>query len=468
MELHKDNKSPYTARVFEQLEDKFKEVHGDTYDYSKYVYNGSKSKGIIICKVHGEFEQTSNDHLRGKGCAKCAKLRAADSLKSTTFVEEATKVHNGRYSYDKVQYKNANTKVVITCPVHGDFEQTPSDHKNGRGCASCYYEGLTGKKRNYAAVAGKLIDTYRLKREQKQAELIAKLPDTYCYDNVGTEYYNKQEVIVCPIHGEFKARLERLVDGYECPKCTHAAKYPVLGKEGRRLKWQTNAVKRAKEVHGSKYDYSKVYFVNNRTPVTIICKKHGEFQQDMNAHLDKAAGCPKCGNERAGIANKERAAATFVERATTLHKGTYSYTDDYIDSTTKVKIICKEHGEFYQNPVTHLQGAGCPNCKGSYSRHAAAILYYLKVTGDNGEIAYKIGVTKNTVAKRYSTDMQKVEIIGVRQCRSAYVAHKLEKFILNKFKEYKYEGEPLLVSGNTELFKVDILQQHISDNTLDW
>ena len=53
-------------------------------------------------------------------------------------MNECKQVHGNEYDYSQVEYINTNTKVIITCAIHGDFEQRPSGHLNGKGCALCY------------------------------------------------------------------------------------------------------------------------------------------------------------------------------------------------------------------------------------------------------------------------------------------------------------------------------------------
>lgn len=115
-------------------------IHGERYDYSRVVYVRARAKVIITCKEHGAFEQIPNNHLSGKGCAKCG--RESTSAKQSeesrnSFIEKSRAVHGDLYNYSKAFYMRSKDKVVITCKKHGDFEQTPSDHLSGYGCPSC-------------------------------------------------------------------------------------------------------------------------------------------------------------------------------------------------------------------------------------------------------------------------------------------------------------------------------------------
>ncbi len=119
-----------------------KEIHGNKYDYSHVDYVKYKTHVKIKCKVHGVFNQTPSNHLRMNlmgGCAECANesrhIRKTKSMEQ--FIKDARQVHEKTYGYDEVDYKNSHTKVKIECKTHGIFDQTPSNHLNGRGCDKC-------------------------------------------------------------------------------------------------------------------------------------------------------------------------------------------------------------------------------------------------------------------------------------------------------------------------------------------
>jgi G:T-mismatch repair DNA endonuclease (very short patch repair protein) len=117
------------------------EIHEDKYDYSKVVYIDSTTKVIIICKIHGEFEQAPSGHLQGAGCNQCAIETNTNNLKSNTdeFIKKAIKKYGDKYDYSKVEYIASREKVIIICKTHGEFEQRPTDHLSGYGCYRCSY-----------------------------------------------------------------------------------------------------------------------------------------------------------------------------------------------------------------------------------------------------------------------------------------------------------------------------------------
>ncbi len=115
-------------------------------------------------------------------------------------------------------------------------------------------------------------------------------------------------------------------------------------------------IKRAEKIHGYKYDYNLVNYINSKEKIKIICKKHGEFTQRPNDHLQKK-GCIECSG------TKRKNNEEFVSKAILIHGDKYDYsTVSYKNNFTKVKIICLKHGEFEQIPESHLNGFGCSRC----------------------------------------------------------------------------------------------------------
>jgi len=115
------------------------EIHGNKFIYDEVDYKGAFNMVNIKCMIHGNFRQTPNNHLNGSGCYKCSLINKNVRQRSNTidFIKKSKEIHNNKYNYDKVDYYDNNTKVIITCPIHGDFLQTPSGHKRGYGCKSC-------------------------------------------------------------------------------------------------------------------------------------------------------------------------------------------------------------------------------------------------------------------------------------------------------------------------------------------
>lgn len=179
------------------------------------------------------------------------------------------------------------------------------------------------------------------------------------YDYSSLIYVNNSTKIniVCRKHGFFTQLPSSHLMGNGCPKCANEER----GKNKSSSK--DNFIQKAKKVHNNKYDYSKVNYVNNQTKVCIVCPEHGEFWQRPNNHLN-GQGCPIC--SKLNKKNKNKSNTTdFIEKSKKIHGDKYKYSKvNYINSKTKVCIICPEHGEFWQTPNSHLQGQGCPKCVG--------------------------------------------------------------------------------------------------------
>ena len=112
---------------------KSKEIHGDKYDYSKSVYIDSKTKIEIVCKEHGSFFMLPNNHYK-QNCPSCFdEKRFSNNL---NFINKSKEIHN-KYEYTNINYINSKEKVNILCPIHGEFNQRPNDHLNGKGCPKC-------------------------------------------------------------------------------------------------------------------------------------------------------------------------------------------------------------------------------------------------------------------------------------------------------------------------------------------
>lgn len=117
-------------------------------------------------------------------------------------------------------------------------------------------------------------------------------------------------------------------------------------------------VEEAKKIHGDKYDYSVSEYINNHTKIKIRCPEHGIFEQISTCHINRHQGCPYC-------SHPSRDTKSFIKTAKQKHGDLYDYSKvDYKNSSTKVCIICQKHGDFLQEPASHIsQKAGCPNCK---------------------------------------------------------------------------------------------------------
>ena len=174
-----------------------KKIHNDKYDYSKVVYKGNKEKVCIICPKHGEFWQSPYSHLKGSQCPICSGVQ---KITIPIFIERCTKIHNGKYDYKDVHFKNLHDYVSIICPKHGKFWQRASVHYRGYGCPIC-----GGSK--------------RLTNEEfiEKAKLVHE--DKYDYSKVQYKNTATKVCIICPEHGEFWQTPNNHLFGAGCPTC---------------------------------------------------------------------------------------------------------------------------------------------------------------------------------------------------------------------------------------------------------
>lgn len=119
-------------------------------------------------------------------------------------------------------------------------------------------------------------------------------------------------------------------------------------------------IEKSKQVHGEKYDYSKVEYVNNKSKVCIICPEHGEFWQVAGKHCNAKRGCPVCSNRNRGARLSKE---DVLERFRNMHGSFYEYPKfDYDKSEQEIEIICPKHGNFTQTIAAHITGKGCRKC----------------------------------------------------------------------------------------------------------
>lgn len=248
------------------------------------------------------------------------------------FIVRSNKKHNFKYDYSKVNFKDSRTKVKIICPDHGEFEQLPTNHFLRSGCPKC-------------------ANVYRMSFNEfvLNANNIHNNKYTYIFNN---KFSLRNKVkIICSKHGTFEQVAFKHLQGNSCPICNGGIKF-------------TNDIfiQKAKEVHGDKYDYSKVDYVNSKINVKIICLEHGEFLQRPSSHLN-GNGCPKCFASFYSSNYIKYDLKTLIFTFNQIHYNKYDYSKIVACKVkSKVCIICKKHGEFWQTILDHLRGSGCPKC----------------------------------------------------------------------------------------------------------
>lgn len=250
----------------EQAKAKLREIYGNDYDYSEVEYVDNRTTKIkVICLKHGPFYRTYSSLVQNQvGCPECRK--SIPKIRDTqTLIERAREVHGDKYDYSKTEFKNSRSKVIVTCPNHGDFEVLPTNLVKGRGCPKCADKSWT------------------------QEEFINKGKEIhgnqFNYDLVKFEGFKNRVTLKCNYCGNiFDVLPQHHIQGRKCPKCCERHKVTV-----------DEFIERSKKEHpGIEYDYSLVTELNTlQDYVTIICPKHGPFQQKAAYHIT-GCGCQKC------------------------------------------------------------------------------------------------------------------------------------------------------------------------------
>lgn len=186
--------------------EKFKLKHGDTYNYEKVQYTSWKENVIIICHEHGEFAKRVDKHIAGQGCQHCALVSRARkrSLGYETFIEKANIIHHEKYKYIEFEYKNNDQIIEIYCNKHNiTFNQTIFNHLQGQvSCECCVKEKLFLSNHEFI----------------ERAILIHG--NTYDYSKVNYKTYNYDPVtITCCKHGDFDILPASHLRGFGCNKC---------------------------------------------------------------------------------------------------------------------------------------------------------------------------------------------------------------------------------------------------------
>lgn len=191
--------------------EKAKNVFGNRYEYNEVEYIKNDIKVNIGCKIHGVFDVSPANHLRGNGCAKCSKKH-----KKTTedFIIDAINVFGLQYDYSEVVYVNSRSKVIIICEKHGKFLISANSHLTGKsGCRLCGIESIKLKRR---------FTTQEFIDKSKEIHKNAK------YDYTQTIYINNKIIVKinCEEHGDFFVIPNNHIRNKQgCSKCVFKKRY---------------------------------------------------------------------------------------------------------------------------------------------------------------------------------------------------------------------------------------------------
>lgn len=246
------------------MQQKLFEVHGNTLDFSNAKYSNSSKDDIIgICPEHGEVRKRYTDFLSGRGCEACGGSKKKNSRE---YKKQAKELHGDKFNYQKTKYVDCKTKLVVTCPQHGDFSILPKNHLRGYGgCVGCFKERQSHTHEEFieklAEVNPQLLENFDIVNEYKGINSTMKIQ-------------HKEEDDLYEITAN---NLLSAVSPTIQSACDPTGMF----------------IARSKKIHGNLYDYTDTIYKNYKTPTTIICKEHGVFEQSPSLHLN-GSGCPKC------------------------------------------------------------------------------------------------------------------------------------------------------------------------------
>ena len=408
--------TPYTLDDFIREAD---EVHDGYYSYELIkAFKNKTDYYLINCPVkeHEPFSQKGSKHLAGQGCNPC-KLKSAGAkrvLPIKVFKERCMMRYKERYDLSRISYRKLHDQIEVGCkvPGHGFFETEANNFMRGKsGCQLCaaIANGLRCRKTNEEFI--------------NEAKRIHK--KKYDYSLVSYKDTKTNVLITCPKedHGIFPQLPSVHLGGGGCPKCANETTAEKLS-----LKLD-EFLRRAKEKHGDKYDYSKVVLSKkspSHTPVEIVCSVHGHFPQAPIVHFK--SGCRKCHMEYLWNEVRPIGKEEWIKRSNEQHSNKYSYelVKDFSKVTKSiVTIICpvQDHGEFKQLARDHMDGRGCQKCgdinrgRDSYKTFKSDIIwastptefYFVEV--DNSFLKFGISVDFDDRSRsRYTECYYRIEV----------------------------------------------------------
>lgn len=263
------------------------------------------------------------------------------------FILKATSVHGNRYDYCNAEYSASNLKIRIRCRIHGDFFQRPNNHIQGQGCPQC---GIAKQTQPRTFTTNSFIEKANRVHGHK-------------YDYTKAKYINMNKLIdiYCPNHGIFCQTPGNHLKGQNCPLCSH-----IEGGLKKRL-GTSEFIRRSKQIHGNKYQYTLTNYTTSSNPVTIICPNHGPFKQAAQSHLAGNA-CALCSNSNTSKLEQQWLDSlkleTMVKRQL-LVVGNKRYRPDGYDPSTNT--VYEFFGDFWHgNPKIYNPNHINPRIKKTY------------------------------------------------------------------------------------------------------
>ena len=299
-------------------------------DFSQSIYINSAQKVSVVCKKHGIFSIKPGKLFFNQGCSKCSRRLSKDDI-----LKKISPFNINNYDLSIVDNLDYFASFTLKCLKHGDFCLVPANIiSNGlMNCPKCSREKLSLTRNTFI---------------ERSKELHG---DKFDYSLVDYTNLETKVIIKCDKGHIFTQRPEGHLKSKSCPKCGGHGQYS-----------QDDFLFKARQVHGDKYDLSKVEYINHKIPVTIICPIHKNFFISPFVFL-RGSGCKQC-----SIYSQTKSQEQFVAEAHRIHNNLYDLSKVvYKNSHTNVIVTCTKHGDFCIKPNKLLIGQGCSQCSERYT-----------------------------------------------------------------------------------------------------
>ena len=338
-------------KTHDQYKAEFEEKFDGILELRDSIYTSARENIRVYCLKHGAFEKVASallkDNRSKHPCPKCVKEMLAEEVIAAwpDYLEKIKNVVDcSDLDFSQVEYKGSQEKIEIICKKHGKFKAIPANMLSKKsGCPKC------GQSNRANLGADEILSR------------LTKVHGCKYKFEIPLDAITKTKInFICPEHGEQTAKIGDLLKGSECRECSikkRAAKKTLTTEQ-----W----IKKAKSIHGDRYDYSKAVYKSARTKLIVTCKEHGDFKIDPSNHIHLKRGCKICsgGNFFNADNSKKRLTQTqFLQRANKVAPVNLDFSKSvFHDTRTKVVVTCKIHGDFEILPSNLFQGANCREC----------------------------------------------------------------------------------------------------------
>jgi hypothetical protein len=274
------------------------------------------------------------------GCSKCSQRH---HYTTEEWVEQATMIHHGKYDYSEVEYINSKVKVRIICPVHGAFEQAPSEHLSGKGCKYCAHQAFHPNES-----LAKLHPDIATQWDYEMNADTGVTPDTIGIDTKRKFYWHCTNGLDHSFLSTIAYRISRNSECADChgkqvsPQTSLGAKYPELAKE-----WCAENDKTPFEVTPGS-EYNALWKCPN--------PNHPPYRCMVGNRTRLHSGCVYCSS------HGKKHPKDFEEEIHNLYP-CIKILSPFVKTSERIECECTNCGCRWQPFPNNLKKYGCPKCK---------------------------------------------------------------------------------------------------------